>query len=517
MTRIFILVFFLLPAGLNAHGMQPLSEHAETLQAQEIVPESGEVSEIKLFIGRFHPILVHLPIGFLLFAFLLECAAMVKRYEQLNQAVPFALLMGGLSGLAAGLTGWLLSSAGGYGEEVLNTHKWLGLSVTGLAFLAFFIRIRLYDHPLWRKAYMATLACMVGTLIITGHYGGSLTHGSDYLYRYMPGTMRTVMGLQLEEEEETIELISNLDSALVYRDVIEPILRTRCQSCHNQDRKEGELLMTSFDHLMQGGENGKVVAAGYAGESELHKRLVLPASDDDRMPPKGRRQLTHDQINLIAWWIDQGAPSSSLVSELDATDDIAGVLHQLTEAGQSFFAKTIVPKADEGVLAALGEHGIKAVPVAQDLNFLQVKFSNTAGRISSEDMELLLPLSQQVTWLDLGRTSVSDSVLTRLDAFKNLTRLDLRNTAVGDGTLERAGSLQNLEYLNLYGTDITDEGLKHLGNNSKLASLYIWQTGVSQEAVQALKNRAPDLYINTGWERVESESAGGEDDETTEE
>lgn len=522
MLRNFLIVFILLLVSNSGKALSPQIEQSdsndeiteiqqtlpdqeeghEIVQVQEESFETEEASELMLFFGRFHPIVVHLPIGFLLFAFLLELMALFKPYEQLKHAVPFALLLGGLSGVAAGVTGYLLSLAGGYGEDLLDLHKWLGISVTVLSFLAFIIRVRFYDNPVLKKTYGVTLVFMVLTLITVGHYGGSLTHGSDYLYRYMPQTLRTAVGLEIEEEK--IKLIQDLDSALVYDDVIEPIIRTRCQSCHNEDRKEGELLMTSFDEMMQGGENGPILVANDADESEIYKRLVLPVSDDDHMPPRGRRQLTHDQIKLIAWWIQQGAPSTSMVSALEIPEDISDALDKLTVGGQSFFASTIVPKADNAVIEALREHNIRASVIAPDINFLQVKFNNTADSIKKEDIEMLVPISQQITWLDLSRTNLNDSSLVQLNIFKNLTRLNLQHTDVGDNILEVASSLKNLNYLNLYATKVSDEGLKHLENLTNLKSLYLWQAEVSEEAVADLNEKLPDLYINTGWEPADS-------------
>jgi len=51
----------------------------------------NEVSDIVLFFGRFHPLVVHLPIGFLFFAFILEVFARWKGNKVITEAVPLAL------------------------------------------------------------------------------------------------------------------------------------------------------------------------------------------------------------------------------------------------------------------------------------------------------------------------------------------------------------------------------------------------------------------------------------------
>lgn len=459
----------------------------------------ADESDLLLFIGRFHPVLVHLPIGFLLLACLLEFTGMFKRYEPLKEAVPFALLMGVITAFAAGATGFLLSEAGGYGEEVLERHQWMGISVVVLSLAAFLLRITLYEQKLYRRFFHILLVVMAAVVIGTGHFGGSLTHGPDYLFRYMPESLRTWIDVDIEpEEEEQIALIENLDQAMAYEDIIEPILQTRCKSCHNPDRTEGELLMTSFEQLMVGGEGGPVVVEHQPEASELYRRLQLPERDENRMPPRGRRQLTSDQIKLIGWWIEQGLPHTDIVSELEVSEEMASVLENLTVGGQSFYERVQVPPADEEQVENLINEGFRISPVAEDVSFLQVRLSKSKTTLRAEEFEKLLPLSQQITWLDLSRTDVSDSDLRRLPDFGHLTRLSLQQTSITDSTLAAIGSLEHLEYVNLYGTGITDEGLQHLQSLPSLKSLYLWQTLVSREAIEELISKHTGVYVNKG-------------------
>lgn len=466
---------------------------------QQTATDVDEPSDFVLFIGRFHPLIVHLPIGFLLMAFLLEFFARYKKFEQLKYASPFVLLLGALSAIAAAIAGYLLSLGGGYGEDLLVIHQWLGIAVAVLSLAAFVIRIKFFDEPVLKKIYGGVLVLMLGTLLAAGHYGGSLTHGSDYLTRYMPDPLRTIAGLP-PKEEKGIKKIVNIDSALVFEDIIHPIFDTRCVSCHNPEKKKGELLLTSFDKVMEGGESGPVLEAGSAENSEVVKRLLLPESDEDHMPPDGKRQLTDDQVDLIAWWIDQGAPMGKKVAQLQVPEDISGALKKLTDEGKSFLAKTDVPKADKKTIEDVRKQGFKVYPIARGKNFLQVSFSGSADSIGSEHINSLVPLSQQITWLDLGRTGVEDGDLSKLSAFKNLTRLNLEHTAIGDSTLNIVSSLEHLEYLNVYATGISDEGLQYLEGSKSLKSLYVWQTKVTSEGVRKLNKQLPELYVNTGWE-----------------
>ncbi|MEP1983263.1 MAG: DUF2231 domain-containing protein, partial [Maribacter dokdonensis] len=77
-----------------------------------------EVSDFVLFLGRFHPLVVHLPIGFLMFALVLELADNYTKMKHLNAAVPLALLFGAISGAVACMLGYMLSQSGGYDEDM---------------------------------------------------------------------------------------------------------------------------------------------------------------------------------------------------------------------------------------------------------------------------------------------------------------------------------------------------------------------------------------------------------------
>lgn len=455
----------------------------------------GESSDLVLFIGRFHPVFVHLPIGFLLLAFLFEICSRFKRFENLGSAVSFTLLLGAASALTAAGTGYLLSLDGGYGEDLLWTHKWLGISVMVISLCAFVLRQWFYENVQLRKLYTFLMWGMVICVMGAGHYGGSLTHGSDYLVRYMPEPLRSITGAPVVEAK-SIQKIENLDSARVFLDVIHPILDTRCVSCHNPEKKKGELLLTSYDEMMQGGESGPALEAGSSEKSELVKRILLPDRHDDRMPPSGKQELTDDQKDLISWWVDLGAPMDQPISELNVPDDILEKLNKLTVDGTDFLVRTEVSEPDTSLINELNSSGeFRISRIAQNSNFLQVKTSSGAENI---DLNQLSPHSSQITWLDLSGSTVSDSSLIAISNFENLTRLNLAQTSIDDGLLQYLKDLEHLEYLNLYGTNISDEGLNHLDSLSTLKSLYLWQTNVSGEAIKQLKGKLAEVYVDTG-------------------
>src|SRR5258708_39920284 len=93
---------------------------------------------ITAFIGRFHPVLVHLPIGILLTGLLLEALSRYPKYALPTAAVKGIWCAGMLSALFSCLTGYLLSIDGGYYPSLGDTHIWMGFSVlapSGLLFV----------------------------------------------------------------------------------------------------------------------------------------------------------------------------------------------------------------------------------------------------------------------------------------------------------------------------------------------------------------------------------------------
>ena len=258
--------------------------------------------------------MVHLPIGFLLLGVILYFISLREGYEKYLPALDLSLLLGGLSGALACTLGYMLSLDGGYKQDTLNLHQWLGIALTVLSFILLGLRKVSYS-----KKYILSggFAGVLTLLIFTGHLGGNLTHGSTYLLQYAPNPVRSLAGLDPKVKKE-YKKVTNIDSALVYEDILAPILETRCISCHNQDKRKGELLMTSLENLMKGGESGAAVVRGNATSSELIRRVTLPQDDEHFMPPEGKTPLTKEQVQMLEWWIDQGAKSGATLSALNA-------------------------------------------------------------------------------------------------------------------------------------------------------------------------------------------------------
>lgn len=266
----------------------------------------NEHPDLALFLGRFHPLLVHLPIGCLLLLVALESLARVPRFRRANDCAGYMLAFLVPVAVVAAACGWLLAGSGDYDPGLLRAHRWLGVGTVALSVLAGVLR--------WQRrlrTYAITLYVNAGVLALVGHYGGSLTHGSGYLARYAPAPLRSLLG-EPARDPDPMPASAGLGR---FPNVIQSLLELRCGACHHPEKRKGGLRVDSMDALLQGGDSGPAIVPGDAAGSRLMARLLLPLADDDHMPPEGRTQLTAEEIALLTWWIEAGAPADGGPSE----------------------------------------------------------------------------------------------------------------------------------------------------------------------------------------------------------
>lgn len=449
------------------------------------------------FLGHFHPLLVHLPIGILLIALVLHWMSRKNKYAALNASVPVILLAGSVAAFASCITGYLLSISDDYDKSLVSWHMWMGIGVT-------LVSLMLYakeKNPLFAIDKRILSVGLLLLLMITGHMGGSLTHGSDYLTKPLKQLFN-----KDSVASEIIKPIANVQEAVTYTAVIIPILQGKCYSCHNANKQKGGLRMDEISLLMKGGKDGKIIMPGNADESELIKRLLLPIDNEHHMPPKEKPQPTESQIALLHWWISNNADPQKKVKDLVQTDKIKPVLTALqtsvaTQKERTDIPATQVGKAAEKIIDQLKERNIVVLPVAQNTNYLMANFV-TDSLIDKADIELLLQLKPQLIWLKLHNTNMADEALSSIAQLTNLTRLDLSNTFITDKGLPQLVTLTNLQYLNLVGTTISGAAITQLKGMSKLQTLYLFKTNFSTKDLAAVKNVFPKTIIDMGGYNV---------------
>jgi len=442
-------------------------------------------------IGHLHPALVHLPIGILLIALLLIWLSKKERYHISHQVIKIVLLVGVFSAVLSCGTGYVLSMQDEYEKPLVVWHMWMGIAVA-IASMFLYMKLARQEFDIIYKLLAVALLILI---FITGHLGGSLTHGSDYL-SFGSG----------EDDTIAIKPIPNVQEAKVYADVIQPIFQTKCYSCHSSRKQKGGLRLDKFELMMKGGKDGKIIMPGNPDESDMIKRLLLPDENEDHMPPRDKPQPNDKQIALLHWWIENGNDTAKKVKDMPQPEPIKSYLLSLQQDRLQPPSLPIVPlapieKADDKAIEQLKDKGVIVLPVAQGSNYLMANFV-TATNISDKDFALLLPIKKQLVWLKCGDSKIGDSALNYIAQCTHINFLQLNNTLITDKGLQQLASLKQLQSLNLVGTNITGEGFKALADLKQLRSLYLYQTKINKEGWSVLQKEFPKTLIDSGGYNV---------------
>jgi uncharacterized membrane protein len=450
------------------------------------------------FIGHFHPVLVHLPIGILLLAILFEFLSRKEKYTSLTSAVELSWLLGGIAATFSCVTGYMLSLSGEYEGDTLTQHQYLGISVAGVSFLAFYLKKKKNT-----KIYTATVIATALGVMLTGHLGGTLTHGSDYLFNFKEKKVEKTTPFPKESgfRSSTVSA-QNFETALAYQDVIQPILKEKCFACHNESKQKGKLRMDSPEFLLKGGENGSIFVNGKPDESEMIKRILLPLNHDDHMPPKEKPQITNKEFDLLKWWITQGADMHKTVKDLNPAPNIKALLGVVAVASVANIVLKDMPDATVGGpsvsdIIALKKMNVVAIPIGNDKPFLAVNFINRP-KITAEMLLHLKALSKNIAWIKLSDAVLNDTVFMFLKDCENLTKLSLNNTNIDDTNLSKLLIFKHLSSLSLVNTKVTSQGILTLKNLPQLQKLFLFQTQIKPEEYKNLMSQMPNILIDLG-------------------
>lgn len=278
---------------------------------------------------------------------------------------------------------------------------------------------------------------------------------------------------------------------------IQPIFVENCGKCHGADKAAAKLRLNTAAGLKEKWDSDKeLIVAGKPEESELYKRLVLPADDKKRMP-KGGEPLAKDKIELIGKWIKEGAvlAVAAAATPAPATPPAA--------EGAKRPVEIPLPKVDPAPKEAIDKltaAGAQVMPLFADSSLLTVSFAHRGEPAGDAEIALLAGIADQCYALNLSGAKPTDAGLAPIAGLKNLAELHLEHSTVTDAGLAHVKGLANLQYLNLFGTGITDAGLPNLKDLRNLRKLYLWQTKVNYDPAMALEKDTPGLLVNLGYD-----------------
>ncbi len=432
-------------------------------------------------LGRMHPLLLHFPI--VLLVLYIFWVLFIEKKNTTNEAFKnfcnWLLLSSAFTAALTALIGLLLSKEDGYDATALQWHKWSGVVVAIITLLWYMYREQIKNIN-WLKSVVAVIGLAV--IIFTGHQGAEISHGQNFL-----------LAPVMPEQQQQKVLMEN---AMIYANMVQPILQAKCYSCHNTKKAKGQLVMETEELLLKGGKNGKLWDSTAADYGLLLSRLHLPIDAKRHMPPSGKPQLTEQETQILYSWIKSGANFKTKVIDLSATDTlrlIATTIFNTIETDDYDFAA-----ADESVIKKLNTNYRIVAPISKTSPALGVEFFSASSYLP-EQLKELLKVREQVVSLSLNKIPVKDEELKVIGQFINLRKLNLSFTSITGNTLNELNSLKELRQLSLSGTAIKKEDVLKLSTLKKLSRVFIWNTALTQTDIAALKTSMKDIAFENGF------------------
>ncbi len=436
-------------------------------------------------LGRAHPLLLHFPIVLLVVAWILACfGSRMNLQRTVVERFLYAFLL--LTSWSAAITvvaGLFLSKEGGYEGGDFQWHKWTGIGLCFLSATLLWYQRRANSGKRFHGLFFRVgLSLSLIVLLVAGHFGAGLTHGANYLF---------------EPIRQGGQKTWNPETARVFDDLVYPILEAKCLGCHSSSKSKGGLVLSDTASMLQGGENGPALIRGSGQESLIVQRLLLDIDHEHRMPPKGKPQLTPDEVALLEAWITSGADFRIPLSAMPTDNPI----HQLASAvyGAPAADTYDFTAADAEVIAKLNTPYRVVRPLAQASPALAISFYGKAF-FTEQSLQELSVVGQQVVSLSLSGMPLTESDREALRTFINLRDLTLNETPADDSWSEAITGLRHLRTISLVGTGMTAAGLEKLLSMPLLRKVYVWNTDISEDALAKLQQQYQGTSIERGYE-----------------
>jgi len=432
--------------------------------------------------GRAHPLFLHFPI--VLFALFISWIWIVPRRQfhspELFQTIcKWLLLITSFAAAITALMGIFLSKEPTYNQDSLTWHKWSGAFISVLIFLwyIFYEQINKTKISLAVSSLMSTVV-----VIIAGHQGASITHGDNFLLAPV--------------SKEKVQKKVSLSEAVVFTDMVKPILDAKCMSCHNSKKAKGELIMETQQLLLKGGKTGALWDTTDVNLSLIMQRIHLPAEEKKHMPPNGKLQLTDQEMTILYNWIKRGANFKIKVIELEPTDTLHAIAENIFKSSDEQENYDFAA-ASEKTIQKLNTNYRAVYPLAKESSAIAVDFFG-ASFFQSDQLKDLLEIKTQLVSLNLDKMPVTDNDLKTIGQFTNLRNLNLSFSKITGNGLSALDKLNHLKNISLINTTIKKEDIEKLALLKELRHIYTWNNGVSLSDVELIRKKYHALDIQTG-------------------
>ena len=426
-------------------------------------------------IGRVHPLILHIPIG--LAVGLLLFSSLKTKVESLSYDIllEYLLLFLAFTGVLSAFAGLILSFEKGYDAETLQNHKYTGIGLSLLLYLIYDFRNKIFGSKVGTNLTLAISLLAIG---IVGHLGGNITHGEDFLF-----------GEKAEKVPDT-----------VFDKFVYPILDQKCKNCHNNQKAKGELNMSTIEKIKKGGKNGDLWVGADTLKSHIIKRAYLDLEDKKHMPPKGKPQLTAQELLLIKKWILEGAKYDQKLVDLKPNSYFFNL--NSTSAIKLEVKNYNFSAASEKTLTELNTPFCTIKPIANGSPAVKVNFF-VSSKFDLKTLQSLSKIGEQVVSLNLSKMPVTDEIFEEISKFGNLEYLNLNQTNITGKGIEKLKNCKNLQRLALANTKISFEELKKIIDLKFLKEVYLWETRFTKEQYEQLKKSKTKIEL--GYVPDESE------------
>lgn len=439
------------------------------------------------FIGRFHPVLVHLPIGIFLLAYFLEILFQLGFRKLIGSKHTITLIygIGFFAGIFAAVTGLLLSYSDDYAIDALNDHKLLGIGTLVVMLFVIIYRIKGPETKGKSKLIVSTIAIVLTGL--TGHFGGNLTHGPTYLIEYATNPSERYEAVNLKR----LNAIPP-DSILIYADLLYPVIEKNCIACHNSKNYKGGLVLETYNDLFKEADYAIPLVAGNPYSSEIFNRVNLPAHHEKSMPPKGSG-FSYTDIEILKYWIKNGADSLATFNSDTMSDELTLLMNRdygLDYSPRPYYEKVKVDSLSNQLLDPLKRSGFRVKYLSKTNFLLDIEFKGDS--INEEQIQSLNQVANHITFLNLSNSVLSEDLMHHFSVIPHLTKVNLSKNSLNSKMISFLIKHKYIESANLNATNLTGESLKKLLEESTLKRVYILDTKVTMDDLLKLK----ETYTN---------------------
>lgn len=449
--------------------------------------------DVVSFLGRLHPVVLHLPIGALFTIVVAELWLLRASQHREQRLLLIFYLFAFATALLSITTGLILREEDAYGGSILDLHQKLGIAtgiatllICGLAYMASRCAAQGASANQWLTARRSGLVLTLGLISVTGHYGGELTHGRGFLTEYGPAF--------LQEKTEPVPVKIKVDTT-VFEAAIYPIIENYCVYCHDDERTKGKLRMDSPQAMFAGGSSGPLFVAGDIENSLMLQRIHLPMEDEDHMPPIEKRQPSEEEIAALVSWVENGASLEMKLSDGEVPESIQALL-----PAEEVKEELSIPvgELDLELVQELRDQLLTIQRIQQGDDRLWINFNAIATIAGDVLLKQLQPLADFIAWLDLSRTQITDASMPVIASMQNLEDLSLNFCQITDAGLAQLKGLSKLKKLNLTETSVSEVSLPTLLEMESLEIVHLFGTDWSREGVELLRRIRPELVVNIG-------------------